>query len=67
VFRRKIRLVDTGWHNFQLQLPPVENFVPKFVQSQIGHPWRIASQIAAHPLPESAKLVNPAADPSEGA
>jgi hypothetical protein len=42
---------------FSTATPSGSSFVPKLVQSQIGHPWRIASQIAAHPLPESAKGV----------
>jgi hypothetical protein len=37
-------------------------FRAEILQSQIGHPWRIASQIAAHPLPESAKTVNAVVD-----
>jgi hypothetical protein len=32
------------------------------MHSQIGHPWRIASQIATHPLPESAKSVKSVVD-----
>jgi hypothetical protein len=47
---------------FSTATPSGRNFVPKLVQSQIGHPWRIASQIAAHPVPESAKLVNSVVD-----
>jgi hypothetical protein len=47
---------------FSTATPSGRNFVPKLVQSQIGQPLRIASQIAAHPLPESAKPVKSVVD-----